>query len=250
MSDSTIAAWKSTDLAQAYLTSVRGAVPLADEQIEIMLRLINGLGRPVRTFLDLGCGDGILAAAVLGQHPQARGVLLDFSEPMLEAARSRLQQFALQLSFVLMDYGEPSWAASVAEMAPFDVIVSGYSIHHQPDERKRELYAELFDLLQPGGIFINIEHVASPTTWTAELFDKYFIDALYAYHLNQGGTKSRVQVAQEFYHRPDKGANLLAPVELQCRWLREIGFQDVDCYLKVFELAVFGGRRPDCGPMS
>jgi len=51
-------------------------------------------------------------------------------------------------------------------------------------------------------------------------------------------------LAQEFYNRPDKEANILAPVELQCNWLRKIGFEDVDCYFKIFELAVFGGRRP------
>ena len=34
------------------------------------------------------------------------------------------------------------------------------------------------------------------------------------------------------------------PSKQQCAWLRDIGFTDVDCYLKVFELAVFGGRRP------
>jgi hypothetical protein len=51
-------------------------------------------------------------------------------------------------------------------------------------------------------------------------------------------------VARHYYDRPDKSANILAPVERQCTWLREIGFTDVDCYLKVFELAVFGGRRP------
>jgi hypothetical protein len=45
-------------------------------------------------------------------------------------------------------------------------------------------------------------------------------------------------------HRPDKAANILAPVEAQCDWLREIGYEDVDCYFKVLELAVFGGRRP------
>jgi tRNA (cmo5U34)-methyltransferase len=51
-------------------------------------------------------------------------------------------------------------------------------------------------------------------------------------------------VARLYYDRPDKDANILAPVEEQCAWLRDIGFTDVDCYLKVFELAVFGGRRP------
>jgi tRNA (cmo5U34)-methyltransferase len=34
-----------------------------------------------------------------------------------------------------------------------------------------------------------------------------------------------------------------APVERQCEWLRDVGYADVDCFFKVFELAVFGGRR-------
>ncbi|SPE57295.1 hypothetical protein SBV1_270094 [Verrucomicrobia bacterium] len=29
----------------------------------------------------------------------------------------------------------------------------------------------------------------------------------------------------------------------QCQWLREIGFENVDCYFKVFELALFGGTK-------
>jgi hypothetical protein len=37
-------------------------------------------------------------------------------------------------------------------------------------------------------------------------------------------------------HRPDKAADVLAPVELLCQWRCEIGFTDVECYPKVFEL--------------
>ena len=70
------------------------------------------------------------------------------------------------------------------------------------------------------------------------------IDSLHAFHSRQGSPKTREQVADEFVHRPDKAANILAPVETQCEWLRACGFADVDCYFKVFELAVFGGRRP------
>jgi hypothetical protein len=33
-------------------------------------------------------------------------------------------------------------------------------------------------------------------------------------------------------------------VEEQCRWLKEIGFVEVDCWFKVLELALFGGRKP------
>ena len=50
-------------------------------------------------------------------------------------------------------------------------------------------------------------------------------------------------VRREFLERPDRAANILAPVEEQCRWLGEIGFQEVDCYWKYFELAIFGGVR-------
>jgi hypothetical protein len=48
-----------------------------------------------------------------------------------------------------------------------------------------------------------------------------------------------------YRHRPDKAANILAPVELQCGWLREIGFEEVDCCFRIYELAVFAGRKPN-----
>lgn len=60
----------------------------------------------------------------------------------------------------------------------------------------------------------------------------------------RGGTRTREDVAREWYHRPDKSENILAPVDLQCQWLREIGFQDVDCFFKLLELALFGGKKP------
>lgn len=42
---------------------------------------------------------------------------------------------------------------------------------------------------------------------------------------------------------PDKKENILAPVEEQCRRLCDLGYRDVDCFFKVFELSLFGGRK-------
>jgi ubiquinone/menaquinone biosynthesis C-methylase UbiE len=232
--------WKSQCLAATYLEGVRAAIPLALEQIDVMLRLIAACGRPVRRVLDLGCGDGVLAAAIVDRLPGAEVVLADFSEPMLEAARKRFSAAGAVAHFVLADYGVPSWTEAVAEWSPYDAIVSGYSIHHQPDDRKRAVYGEVFGLLNPGGIFVNIEHVSSSTEWLRSLNHEMSIDSLHRHHPGQ----SRDDVARHYYDRPDKSANILAPFEEQCAWLREIGFTDVDCYLKVFEMAVFGGRRP------
>ncbi len=160
MAKTTNAVWKSPELAATFLEGVRGAIPFAQAQIDIMLRLIAACERPVERILDLGCGDGVLAAAVLDRYPQVRAVLLDFSEPMVEAARKRFAGRAGSVDILTLDYGQSAWTSAAAPFGPFDAVVSGFSIHHQPDSRKREIYSEIHELLAPGGIFINVEHVA------------------------------------------------------------------------------------------
>lgn len=236
--------WKSRLTIEKYLTGTRKAMPLAAEQIEVMMRLILATQKPVTNFLDLGCGDAILAAAILEKYPGTKGVLLDFSDQMIKAAREKLKDNASNLNIMTLDYADRHWSDSLDTIVPFDVVVSGFSIHHQPDKKKQELYAEIYNLLKPGGIFLNVEHVSSPTRWIESVFEDYFIDSLYYMYLAENSQKTRSQVAVEFHNRPDKEANILAPVEIQCEWLRGVGFNDVDCYFKIFELAVFGGRRP------
>lgn len=237
--------WQGEVLTQTYLDGVRGAIPLANEQIDIMLRLIRASQSEVNWVLDLGCGDGILGTAVLDQHPQAHSVFIDFSEPMLAAAKQRLNGRPNSYT-VLKDYGEKDWMDELRAInnSPFDVVVSGYSIHHQPDERKKEVYTELFNLLKPGGIFINIEHVSSADPWLENRFQELFVDKIYQLQQKSGSNKTWEDVDREYYSRPDKDANILAPVEDQCDWLRNIGYEKVDIYLKIFELAVFGGIKP------
>ena len=235
--------WKLPDIVNRYL-SYRGAIPLAKEQIGVMMSILKSREQPVQRFFDLGCGDGILTAAILGEYPAAQGVLVDFSMPMLQQARQQLKEYESQLAFEDLDYGNPIWTRQMMAYAPFDTAVSGYSIHHQPDERKREVYAEIYALLKPGGWFINIEHVSSAAQLNIDLFERHYTSARYAMEKQNGGTRTLQEIAEEYKHRPDKAANILASTELQCDWLREIGYEEVDCYFRIFELAVFGGRKP------
>jgi len=245
MSATTAQVWQNLGVINRFLSGVRGGIPLAGEQIQVLLRLVEaavpGLGR----FLDLGCGDGVLGRALLNRWPEARGVFLDFASPMLEACRQALGSSAAQHELVQSDYGRSGWTAAVNALGPFDVVVSGYSIHHQEDAKKRELYGDIFLLLRPGGLFLNLEHVASASVWGEQVFDAHFVDALVAFHERSATGKSCGEVESEYYRRLDKAANRLAPVEVQCNWLRELGYERVDCFFKVFELALFGGIRPN-----
>ena len=117
------------------------------------------------------------------------------------------------------------------------------AIHHLPDKRKRKLYEEIYDLLSEGGVFLNLEHVSSPTPLVEEMFNAAMVEHLYMCRRERGEDVTPEKVSRDFLERPDRAANILAPVEVQCNWLREIGFVDVDCFWKYFELAMFGGFR-------
>ena len=155
---------------------------------------------------------------LLADRPGIIGVGLDFSEPMLEAAQERFAGDG-RIELVKHDLAEPLPGGA---LGPFDAIVSSFAIHHLEHERKRALYGEIFDLLEPGGVFANLEHVASPT------------HRLHLAFLAAIGTKSGEEDA----------SNRLLDVETQLGWLRELGFDDVDCYWKWLEMALLVGVKP------
>jgi tRNA (cmo5U34)-methyltransferase len=178
--------------------------------------------RSARRILDLGAGDGRLLALLKIDRPDARGVATDLSPTMLDAARAR---FAGDPTVKVVEHDldaplAPLGALGGAER--FDAVVSCFAIHHCSHARKRALYAEVFALLAPGGVFYNLEHVASPTP---ELHEAFF-------------AALGMTLAEE-----DR-SNQLLDVETQVAWLREIGFAQVDCFWKWRELALFGGVRP------
>lgn len=178
--------------------------------------LLDHVPRDVGRVLDLGTGGGRLLGLLQADRPRMRAVGLDFSELMLAQAR---ELFAgdERVELVEHDLGEP-----LPELGRFDAVVSSFAIHHLEHERKQALYGEAFELLEPGGVFANFEHVASPT----ERLHRAFFAAI-----------------EEPIENEDPSDRTL-DVETQLSWLREIGFGDVDCYWKWLEMALLIGVKP------
>ena len=174
--------------------------------------------RTVGRILDLGAGDGRLLALLKIDRPDAEGMATDLSPTMLEAARAR---FADDATVDVVAHDLDAQLSVLGGAGAFDAVVSCFAIHHCSHARKRALYAEVFDLLAPAGVFYNLEHVASPTP---ELHEAFF-------------------VAMGMTLADEDRSNQLLDVETQVAWLREIGFAQVDCFWKWRELAVFGGMR-------
>ncbi|MEM7008851.1 MAG: class I SAM-dependent methyltransferase [Thermodesulfobacteriota bacterium] len=234
--------WEIQENVKYFLESERGAVPGTEIQLAIISAIIRNWHSNPYKILDLGCGDGILGRFLLSAFPMAECVFLDFSNPMLDAARETLIERS-DWTLVKADFSTPDWLGAVESFKPFDVVISGFAIHHQPDIRKKGLYNEIYDLLTKGGIFLNLEHVKSSTDNVERLFEEYYADHLHAHQLKTNPDASREDILDGFKNRPDKDEDQLSPVEEQCQWLTEIGFKDVDCYYKQFEIALFGGRK-------
>ena len=240
--------WQTSAVSKAYL-DVSSALPGSELEIELMLKLIRAwYPNPCRV-LDLGCGDGFLGRILLEKFSDCRVWFLDFSDPMLVVARGKLGK-SDRATIIKADFTSSEWTSQLGNYPTFDLVVSRLSIHHQTDIRKKQLYGEIYNLLSTGGIFLNLEQVASATAEIAEVYHEYLIDCLYAFYHQSDPTRSRQDIADGFYSSPARKENILALVEPQCAWLKEIGFQDVDCFFKVFERAMFGGRRRGDAPAA
>ena len=241
----TKSSWKDADVVRRYVKDRRAAFPYSIDQLMVMLKLLHYNEKEISTFIDIGAGDGILAHLVLEHNSDAYGYLVDFSEPMLAEAEKSLEKYKDSIEIINNDLGYPNWQESIFKdkNMKVDAVVSGYCIHHLPNERKYELYKEIYERLSDNGIFINLEHVSSSSPWGEMLSDEAFIDSMEEYETKQGKRRTREEINDEFHNRPDKKDNILLPVETQIEWLKKIGFKRVDVYFKSFELAVFSGTK-------
>jgi tRNA (cmo5U34)-methyltransferase len=199
-------------------------IPHKNEGEKVLLEYIPAGAKRI---LDLGTGDGRLIKLIKSkkQHnslPENHGhqtqiTVIDVSPTMLEKVRMYFKNDN-NVRIIEHDLSYPISNNKIERQ--FDAIISGLAIHHLTHERKYTLYNEVYDLLKPGGVFCNLDHVASPTPSLHKQF-----------------------LAKTVCKKEDK-SNKLLDVQTQLRWLEEIGFADVDCYWKWLELALLIGVKP------
>ena len=192
-----------------YLARIGGLAPrAAGEEV-----LASVLPDSPRSVLDLGCGDGRLAALVLEHRPSVESVLaVDSSPVMLGHARDRFD------GDHRVHIREWSLDDPLTPLGSFDVVIAGFSIHHVEDHRKRDLFSEVAQQLNDHGVFANLEVVASATP---ELH-RQFLDLI--------------------GRADDDPEDQLASVEAQLLWMRQAGLCQVDCLWRWRGFALLVGR--------
>ena len=274
--------WVTKEQTEAYL-GIANKVPFRKEAEDTLLSEIllspskskssstssSKAKRRIIRILDLGCGDGHLLSLVINHINKKYnkndnkgatgdgscrdesatdfdiyGIGLDFSPPMLSKARSRFSNEIKEGRIAIVEHNMdnalpspkdllfklPAFMANATQQEDgddistyFDIVVSSFAIHHCTHERKKSLYKEIYQMLDPSkngeSIFCNLEHVASFSPYVHQRF---------------------VDEMPDEKEDPD---NKLLDVESQLNWLRQIGFDDADCYFKWREIALLIGRR-------
>lgn len=199
--------WDSAEYVSKWVEDGDKTDPERAEQITALVGLIQRSTEESIEVLDLGAGYGIVTREIFTAYPNAQVVCLDGSAEMLKHGKARLADLENQLSFIVASFDSPNWLATLPANRQFDAVVSSRAIHHVVDERKQALYKEIFQLLKPGGCFVNHDLVRKPEDPIRDNHDPF-------------GT-----------------------VEDQVVWLENIGFVNVECFWQTEGRALFGGYK-------
>ncbi|MFW9260293.1 class I SAM-dependent methyltransferase [Nostoc sp. CALU 546] len=207
----------------------RVLIPCFDDFYKTAVEIIPGDRTAPLKVLDLGAGTGLYSGMVQSVFPNAEFTLLDLAPEMLEKAKLRFNKMGKSPKILIGDYIETDLDGS------YDLIISALSIHHLSDVDKELLYQRIYDVLNPGGIFVNADQVLGKTPDLEQFYRQHWLDSVRAKNISEEDLNA-AQKRMEY--------DRMATLDIQLSWLEAAGFQNVDCWYKNFSFAVFGGYRP------
>lgn len=238
--------WKETQMYKEYIDYSRYFIPEREEQI---LTICNQIQPPdgAMRIVELCCGEGLLAGALLERFPSCSVLAMDGAPKMIETAKQNLARYGGRVEYQQFNLAEMEWRSMAA---PPDAVVSSLAIHHLDDAGKRSLFDDMFIALKPGGAFVIADVLKLATglakSHAAEAWKRVVrrtcaeIDGnldKYQYFLESGWNLHELPAPKPV----DKPSRLLD----QLNWLTEAGFVNVDVFWMKAGFAVFGGYKAE-----
>lgn len=196
------------------------------------------------SFVAVEIGTGWLTAAVLREFPKARMTGLDGSPAMLRAAGELLAPYGDRVRLSMFRLREASW---IDGLPPVRIFLSSLVLHHLDGPAKRELFARLFDRLEPGGALLFAD-VMEPRT---DIVRKHFANS-WAEEIRRrsvdlhGDERAHEFFVREHWNIYEYPSSMDKPSTLpeQLRWMEEAGFEGVDVFWARAGHALLGGYKP------
>lgn len=222
-----------------YLETADIIIPDRYRLIKILLSYFNFfiLNKKNVEVLDLGCGDGILTKYLYENNPNILFSVCDGSSEMIKKAKNKLQ-YIVNCKFYNYSF-EEILSKNIFDNN-FDFIVSSLAIHHISHVIKLRFFEKLFSLLKLKGYFLNID---SCTSSNQDLNKWYYI--LWKEWILEQQQKNKIE--KDYSDLPEKAPkkpeNHFNDIDIELKWLNEVGFKNVECYYKYGIFCIYGGQK-------
>ena len=236
--------WQEWDeeSSKLFMDYGRYFVPERERQIQIICDLIPPQAEPFH-LLELCCGEGLLAAALLDRFPACIVHGCDGSSEMLQQSERRLAQYGERFVPQHFDLHAQEWRAPVW---PLHAVVSSLAIHHLDAGGKQRLYADVHDMLDTGGALVIADLVLPASDEGRAIAARAWNEAVRGRALELDGNTDAFDYFRRtkwnYYEFPDE-FDKPSPLADHLRWLEQSGFREVDVYWLKAGHAIYGGRK-------
>lgn len=236
--------WDAT-AANNFVSMADIIIPQRRSQYDLLGDLVPfGADEPFH-FIDMGCGEGLLSAALLERFAQSIGHASDVAEEMLTKAGPTLAPYSHRVHLSCHNMHDPDYLNHIAP-GPVGLITSSLAVHHCDDAEKQSLYRAAFEKLTSPGAFLIVDVVKPTSPQAVQLNKKHWQRIIRQQSIELTGSEEAFgkyeQIPIRFYDSPateDKPATLSDNLQ----WLFGAGFQGVDCFWRTCGFALFGGYK-------
>lgn len=137
-------------------------LPDREERLRVMLDSVEALTGPEPRVLDLACGTGSISARLLARFPEAVSTGVDLDPALLSIARGSFAEDP-RVTFVSADLRDAGWSAQLP-YASYDAVLTSTALHWLRTDALRTLYGQLAQIVRPGGVFLNADHMPDEST--------------------------------------------------------------------------------------
>ena len=196
---------------------------------EAIIRLLPEprVAEPYRV-LDIGTGTGLLVERILEKIDGAQAHLVHAEQSHLDAAEDRLSRFAGQTSYELCEY------VRLNLDGPYDTIILELDVNFMESKSRRTLLSAVYAALRRGGRMLTIVQARGAT----DALEDLYVEQWRKMAQERGATDGELDHAV-FASAKDRTATLAQQLE----WMSGDGFENVDCYVKFWRLAVAAGDK-------
>lgn len=157
---SAVADWSRAHLA-AWDRQQAAYINRREERFDVMLDVLAQAVPAGALVVDLACGPGSISARVLDRFPGMTCVAVDLDPMLIELGRQALAGHGDRVELHEVDLWDPTWTRVLRGRRPHAVL-SSTALHWLPADVLARVYRDAADVLEPGGVLLNADHLRQP----------------------------------------------------------------------------------------